>query len=1067
MSLPVSIAQESTAVKPATGPVTAQAISDGLKEVDSAELEDAVKTQLKDRYAEAKRELDVATERQTDADRFRRWTENASADIESAKAQQQALPQYDFGQVEGRELTDLANDLAKLDQQLVDTRQQLADAQGEPQRRIARIAAIPGELNTALEALTAIQKQQETTEDPEAGPAARAQRILFSVREQAQQALITKLQNERDAYEAQDALPLIRVDLLTALVKQLEQDAQELRRHVDERRRSDVGEQQAEAEALQARVPQSLKPAVQDILELVDRRLNMVELIKIASARRSQVVKQRARWEKDFERTKQRATIADADTNGQLLSLERANLPSLSLLNRSLSDDAEKLGDYQAELYRLESRRFTLSDSDAARAAMRANLPADQQTATLDTDLDEVVRLERQVLDSLLSDANRHYTLRVSTQEQQQQLADVVAAYRFYIERTILWVRSTSSLSKEHIGDAASAFAWLFSQDAFAALQEPVRRHWRRSPVQFAGLILVVAALFLMRGSLRRRLTHAGQLASASSCQSMRPTINAIVITALLVAAWPVVVFTLSWLLDSAENQALRAMSGGFSALVVWLLAVELWRHSIRPNGLVESHFGWVVHGELRRHCHVALLVGTPLFFLGAAMQRSGETAYIASLGRLSLMVVLLLVAWSSFRLSRVPRLFATRKYEPTQRSNRIQAALGILVTLLLVLLAILAAAGYQYSAHEVGINALLSFLLVFCLLMAHACLVRWLTVTRRRLRLEQLKEQLKREAEHEESEASDIYSLVAQEEETDLAAMGRQSRRLIGVGMIVLGLVGMGSIWFEVFPALAPVFEQVLYTARIDSDELRSVTVGGVLFAILMIALTVTGCRNISGLVDVFLMGRLEVESSIRYAVATIAQYVIAVTGALLAFNTLGFSWNKLQWLAAAMSVGLGFGLQEVVANFVCGIILLFERPIRFGDVVTLGDTTGVVIRIRSRATTVRNWDRQEVVIPNKELITGRIINWTLSDGLNRIVFQVGIAYGSDTDRARVVLEELLHENPLILDDPPPSVTFGEFGDSTLNFTVRAFLEKMGGTFRRFASATHGCSSTLSRRRH
>ena len=118
---------------------------------------------------------------------------------------------------------------------------------------------------------------------------------------------------------------------------------------------------------------------------------------------------------------------------------------------------------------------------------------------------------------------------------------------------------------------------------------------------------------------------------------------------------------------------------------------------------------------------------------------------------------------------------------------------------------------------------------------------------------------------------------------------------------------------------------------------------------------LTIAGWRNIPGLIDVLLLGRLGIESSIRYAITTLSQYAIAIAGTVFAFNAVGLSWGQVQWLVAAMGVGLGFGLQEIVANFVCGVLLLFERPIRVGDIVTLGDTTGVVVRIRSRATTIR----------------------------------------------------------------------------------------------------------------
>ncbi|KPJ90908.1 MAG: potassium transporter, partial [Gammaproteobacteria bacterium SG8_11] len=139
-----------------------------------------------------------------------------------------------------------------------------------------------------------------------------------------------------------------------------------------------------------------------------------------------------------------------------------------------------------------------------------------------------------------------------------------------------------------------------------------------------------------------------------------------------------------------------------------------------------------------------------------------------------------------------------------------------------------------------------------------------------------------------------------------------------------------------------------------------------------------------------------------------------------------------------------IGFGLQEIVANFISGIIILFERPIRVGDVVTVGDTTGQVTRIRIRATTIRNWDKQELLVPNKEFITGRLLNWSLSDQLNRIVVNVGVAYGSDVALALKLLHEAATENPKIVSDPKPIVTFEGFGDNSLNLVLRCYLNTL-----------------------
>jgi potassium efflux system protein len=138
---------------------------------------------------------------------------------------------------------------------------------------------------------------------------------------------------------------------------------------------------------------------------------------------------------------------------------------------------------------------------------------------------------------------------------------------------------------------------------------------------------------------------------------------------------------------------------------------------------------------------------------------------------------------------------------------------------------------------------------------------------------------------------------------------------------------------------------------------------------------------------------------------------------------------------------VGLGFGLQEVVANFVCGLILLLERPIRVGDVVTVEGTTGTVTRIRMRATTITNWDRKELVVPNKTLITSTLLNWTLSASITRVVIPVGVAYGSDTEKARRILLDTAADHPLVLDDPAPMAAFEGFADSTLSLSLRAYL--------------------------
>ncbi|MFH2002079.1 MAG: mechanosensitive ion channel domain-containing protein, partial [Planctomycetota bacterium] len=215
---------------------------------------------------------------------------------------------------------------------------------------------------------------------------------------------------------------------------------------------------------------------------------------------------------------------------------------------------------------------------------------------------------------------------------------------------------------------------------------------------------------------------------------------------------------------------------------------------------------------------------------------------------------------------------------------------------------------------------------------------------------------------------------------------------------------------------------------------------------------MTLVGTQNIPGVMEIAVLRHLPFDPGSRYAIITITRYLIIGVGFFVVLNILGFSWSSLQWLVAALSVGIGFGLQEIVANFISGIILLFERPIRVGDTVTIAGINGTVSRIRIRATTITDWDRKELIIPNKAFITGELVNWTLSDPITRIIIPVGIAYGSDTTLALRIMEKVTQDSPLSLEDPPPRVLFVRFGESSLDFEVRVFVRGIGNLL----SATH-----------
>jgi len=176
------------------------------------------------------------------------------------------------------------------------------------------------------------------------------------------------------------------------------------------------------------------------------------------------------------------------------------------------------------------------------------------------------------------------------------------------------------------------------------------------------------------------------------------------------------------------------------------------------------------------------------------------------------------------------------------------------------------------------------------------------------------------------------------------------------------------------------------------------------------------------------------------QYAFAQITGYAIFVIGLIVGLQWAGLNLGSLVILGGAVGIGLGFGLQNIANNFVSGLILLFERPIRVGDRVEVGDTNGDVVRIAARSTWVRTNDNVVIIIPNSEFINSHVTNWTANDRQVRFPIPVGVSYGSDPELVRSVLEEAARSHPDVLADPPPEVIFTGFGDSSLDFELRVW---------------------------
>ncbi len=216
--------------------------------------------------------------------------------------------------------------------------------------------------------------------------------------------------------------------------------------------------------------------------------------------------------------------------------------------------------------------------------------------------------------------------------------------------------------------------------------------------------------------------------------------------------------------------------------------------------------------------------------------------------------------------------------------------------------------------------------------------------------------------------------------------------------------------------------------------------TLGLILYIVVFFLLLVI----VTGRLKKYLMDRMlakrGMDIGVRAAIATMVRYIVVVVGSFMILQTAGIDLSALLVLAGGLGVGLGFGLQNVIANFTSGLIILFERPIKVGDRIDVGGVTGDVTKIALRATTIRTNENIYILIPNADFTDSKVTNWTYSDRDIRVNVPVGVAYSSDAEKVRDVLVSLAREHAGVLPEPAPEAIFHEYGESSLNFILRVW---------------------------
>ncbi|MGM0449464.1 MAG: mechanosensitive ion channel domain-containing protein [Pseudomonadota bacterium] len=731
------------------------------------------------------------------------------------------------------------------------------------------------------------------------------------------------------------------------------------------------------------------------------------------------------RLQDEYNSFELRLEKAGLNLTGDYASLLEQRLERLQRqgIAKDLIDDIEdQLSTAREEQLRLEEFEAVIDPDDDARGQLR------HQRASLIRQLHEAVTEHIQAL-------NDYYSTVSALQEQ-------VETYKLLLQQRLFWLPSAPVLGIETLTELFGAAGWFAEQLRLDPLQNAIGKSVQERGGRVALLVALLAVLLIKRGAVKRNLKANSQYVGNVGHDRITFTVYAVA-NSVLLALPSVLLFAIGALLLMEGNDFFSALSKGLATAALIVLLLAFFHNVARQGGLGEMHFHWHTDSlrALRRELPLFLAVVIPITVITPTTATPDGSEFLDSLGRFLFTAVSLAMSTFAYRI-----MSAIRADRPQSKRLLALHVLAVATPLALVVASLL---GYHYTALVLERNLFISI----CWLAFNAMLfyigLRALSVRERRLTLERLREH--REAQRQLAETREAAEPSGEGvpqaldmPEMNLRDISQQSTALLRILISVLVITGLWLLWAGLIPALQLLDNITLWTIATDLEggDPLPITLGDLLLALFVGIATVLAVKNLPGTLEVMVLSRMKLEPGTGYAITTLTTYTLVFVGIVVFLGVIGVQWSKLQWLVAALGVGLGFGLQEIVANFVSGIILLFERPIRVGDTVTIDGITGTVSRIRIRATTLVDWDRKEQIIPNKTFVTKDLTNWTLSDSITRVILPVGVAYGSDVDHVQELLTEVVHNNERVVDDPAPAVFCIGLGDSRIDFELRVFVK-------------------------
>lgn len=947
---------------------------------------------------------------------------------------------------------------AQLDQEILQVSSQLLEEGRQAQQEQDRAREISDSLSQLPQQQTdARRAMNESDRRLQGGSAAspQAQTQLWAA--QAENALnkarVDELELAQLSANNRQELARMRADLHQRKAAQLDNYLQALRNQLNEQRQREAELALARTEQLaensgdlppaisdQFRVNRDLSGALNQQAQRMDlvasqQRLATNQIIQVRQALGT--LREQSQW------------LGASNLLGEALRAQVARLP-----------DMPKSQQIDNEMAQLRVQRLRYEDLLQQQESLRKAHQADGQPFTAEQRriLDAQLKTQRELLNSLISGCDTLILEITKLKVANTQLQDALTDVKDATHRYLFWTADISPIGLNYPVEVARDLTRLLSLDTLSQLGKALAMMVtsRETVLPLIGAVLLVGFSIRTRRHFNAFLARSASKVGKVTQDRFRLTLRTVFWSILVALPLPVLWAALGYGLQHAWPYPVAVAFGdGITATLPLLWAFMISAAFARPNGLFVVHFRWPQTRVARATRYYSLTIGliVPLIMLLIAFANMEDRQFSASLGRLCFILICgaLSIVTVSLKRAGIP-LYLDKEGNGDNLVNRVLWNLMIAIPLAAALASMI---GYLATAQALLARLETSVAIWFLLLVIYHIIRRWMLIQRRRIAFDRARQRradmLANRARHEEEKdaaAQNVDVVDVDEPIIDLDAISAQSLRLVRSILTLIALVSVIVLWSEIHSAFGFLENIRLWdvsTTVQGVESIQPITLGSVLIAILVLIITTQLVRNMPALLELALLQHLNLTPGTGYAITTLTKYVLMLIGGLIGFSMIGIEWSKLQWLVAALGVGLGFGLQEIFANFISGLIILFEKPIRIGDTVTIRDLTGSITRINTRATTIIDWDRKEIIVPNKAFITEQFVNWSLSDSVTRVVLTIPAPAHVDSEQVTTVLKQACDRCSYVLEVPAPDVFLVDLQQGIQLFELRIHAAEMG----------------------